>query len=265
LCSFSPSQELRGWTEWGEALAADLQLARPELPALAEALARADTSLQPDSLRRWTRTLGSWLLDGDSAVGVEVWRTYVPAEREWTSLGPATERALAGRAAPSVHIVELGLVPLDIFEHCVARADLPSVVEGQATSNSLTVSGRPFLQVLRSEHVIKNGYATLPGNDFTRDMAAAMALFAAELQRLIPTLWLASRPGAEPQEYCARLERLAQLLIDTRCASSAVARYFALLGRHFRQNKHDKVLAALLALREVMLADADGATPVSPP
>jgi hypothetical protein len=107
--------------------------------------------------------------------------------------------------------------------------------------------------------VIKNGYATLAGNDFTHNTAAAMACFAADLHQLTPTRWLASRPIGTAEEYCARVDRLAQLLVDARCDSSSVSHYFALLGRHFRQNRHDKVLAALLALREVMLASAHDA------
>jgi hypothetical protein len=260
VCSFSPSHELRGWADWVEALIADVHFARPDMPALAAALARGESALQADSLDRWMRALGSWLLDAESPARVELSRTYVPGEREWVPLSREAELALAAAGPPSVHIVEIGLVPLDIFEHCATRADLPSVVEGQATANFLTALGRPFLQVLRSEHVIKNGYATLSGNDFTRDMAVEMAGFAAELQQLVPTRWLASHPAGAAEEYCARIDRLGQLLADARCDSSAVSRYFALVGQHFRHNKHDKVLAALLALREVMLASASGAS-----
>jgi len=256
-CSFSPSEELQGWADYIEALALDLRSARADLPALANALACSDSSLQPDRIERWAHILGAWLLGEKSAASIEVCRSYLPAERQWIGIGREATAAITKEGPPAVYVLELGPVPLDVFEHCVSRADLPSVVEGQATSNCLTGRGRPFLQVLRAEHVIKNGYATLPLNDFTYEMAQAMVHAAAELHHLQPSRWFASNANAAPQEYCERLDKLAALLVAARCESSAVRRYFELLGAHFRRNAHDKLLAALLALREVMLAKAD--------
>lgn len=51
----------------------------------------------------------------------------------------------------SVQIVDVGPVPMDIFHRFLAAADLPCVIEGQATANWLVGLGRPFLQLVRAD------------------------------------------------------------------------------------------------------------------
>lgn len=156
----------------------------------------------------------------------------------WRDIGATLRTALVGKAiGGSVHLVEVGPIAMDAFHQCLAQADLPCIVEGQASANLLATLGKPFLQLLRADHVIRECYPRLPDDAASLAHAGTLESACAQLRDLYPR---------------AAVDRLAGL-VDDACEGS-LHRYFCSLARHFAQPQHDKLMVMLLALREAMLA-----------
>lgn len=260
LCSFSPHQELEGWGALVEALAVDLASQDRDLPSLRIALSGrvastvGEGSLSGDRLLAWTRALGGWIYGSHVPVRVRVHRAYDTRIGRWTDIGPTLGAALRDGASPEVHVVELGPVPMDVFHHCLAHADLSPVIEGQAAANLLTGLGRPFLQVLREEHVIKNGYASPAAVDDAVAMAETAGRTAQLIHDLLPRRWVVEHSTENTGGYCVGIERIVKFMLGAQDKSTEIAVYFERIGRHYAQNHNDKLLMALLALKEVMFA-----------
>ncbi|MDO9598444.1 MAG: hypothetical protein Q7J47_12055 [Azoarcus sp.] len=260
ICSCSPHAELTGWASLIDALADDLGVGSTDLPALRTTLAARHTRefgegvLSTAKLDPLIRTLGAWIHDRSDTACIRVHRGYDANTKQWMDISGDLDSTLREMVSPTVHFVELGSVPMDVFHHCVTNSDLPSVIEGQAAANLMTSQGRPFLQILRPEHVIKNGYA-LCGQQHTGSRMPAMAAqVAATIRDQLPERCLASVSAQSPVDFCAELDRIAAFVLEASCTSTGVARYFSMLGHHFARNGQDKLLVALLAVREVMLA-----------
>ncbi|WP_449433234.1 hypothetical protein [Pseudomonas putida] len=246
LCSFSPLEDVEdGWV-LVEALARDLHAGNPDLAALRSALRcrHAQGALAPGVMDAWLGTLSGWLMQHAHGTEVRVHRTYDVQAQRWIDCSEALQQALQASTLPSVHVVELGCVPMDVFNQCLVQGQLPSVIEGQNAANLMTALGKPFLQLLRHEHVIKNGYARhLPGSRVLQEANEA-AEVAALMRDLLPF----------SATYCRDLERIANYLCAAASTGTPVAGYFAQVGWHCSQNTQDKLLMALLAMRETMLA-----------
>jgi hypothetical protein len=258
LCWFSSPQDVPDWADLADALAQDLSTRERALPTLAAALARRHAGdieagrLQPHDLARRACALGQWLHARCSGVALAIHRASEGTW--WRDLGPSLSPALTRHGQEAVHVIELGPVAMDAFHHFVADADLPSVIEGQAASNLLTTLGRPFLQLLRPEHVIKNAYAAATSDINLGWAAERMATGARELRDLALAGMPTVSPSPDPAAYGERLDHLAPLVIDAGDATSEIARYFQALAEHFRSPSNDKLFVILLALREVVLA-----------
>lgn len=156
----------------------------------------------------------------------------------WRDIGSALRTALAGEAGDgSVHLVEVGPIAMDAFHQCLAQADLPCIVEGQASANLLATLGKPFLQLLRSDHAIRECYPRLPEDAGSHAHAQTLESACAQLRDVHPQ---------------GELDRLASL-VDDACEGNLHG-YFRSLARHFAQPQHDKLMVMLLAMREAMLA-----------
>ncbi len=156
----------------------------------------------------------------------------------WRDIGAALRTALAREAGGgSVHLVEVGPIAMDAFHQCLAQADLPCIVEGQASANLLSTLGKPFLQLLRADHAIRECYPRLPDDAASHAHARTLESACAQLRDVHPQ---------------AALDRLARL-VDDACEGSLHG-YFRSLAHHFAQPQHDKLMVMLLALREAMLA-----------
>ena len=257
LCSFNPSEDLPDWADLAEALSQDLAACEHALPALATALARRHADdvdagrLRPDTLSSRTRELGRWLHARCRDVSLVVHRVSVGSKRS-RNLDESLRVALARHGNAAVHLVELGPVSMDAFHRFVSDADLPCVIEGQTTANLLTTLGRPFLQLLRRDHVIQSGYAATGDADLDA-IAARMAAGARDL-RDVALIGKRDALSPDPAAYGERLDHIAQLMYDASDASSETGRYFLALAEHFARPSNDKLFVMLLALREVMLA-----------
>jgi len=257
LCSFSPTRELAEWADLAEALSRDLALRQRTLPALGTALARRRAreidggDLHPHGPEHSLRALGQWLDDRCPGIGVAVHRAS-EGLGDWHDLTTSIAAALAHGGDPVVHLVELGPLAMDAFHDVIANADLPCVVEGQATANLLTTLGRPFLQLLRREHEGLHGRAAPMA--FARGAAERMAAGARALRDLEPLCAGDSPSAYKPTAYGARLDCVAQLVDDAGDPSSTIGRHFGALAEYFARPPNDKLAIMLLALREMMLA-----------
>jgi hypothetical protein len=264
LCSFSPHEELDGWAELIDALACDLAVGGTNLQTLKTTIACryshqfSEGLFSSDHLDAWIKTISAWVFSKGEITNPKVFvhRAYDAVTGKWTNISSHLDSILKTEIAPGVHIIEVGLVPMDIFHYCMSRGDLPSVIEGQATANLLTSLGRPFLQILREEHVLKNGYATCEREQEFGRMAEEIGSMGTSIRHLLLERWLLSTSTAHPSDYCADIDRIRVFLEMASDPTTDVARYFASVGRHFSQNVYDKLFISLLALREVVLSDA---------
>lgn len=257
LCSFSPMQVSSDWADLVDALSQDLASGEYEMPRLTAALAQRNAvdintgRLQALDLIRWARALGDWLSANCTGSALVLHRSSHAGR--WNRIDADLSTVLTLHGDVAVHLIELGPIALDVFQQFVMEADLPCVIEGQATANFLTTLGQPFLQLLRREHVIKNGYATL-GDIILNAVAEHMAVLARSLRDLSPMSMSDKSALGDPSEYCQKLDRVVQALDDATNKESMVHRYFLELAEHFSRPVNDKLTMMLLALREVMLA-----------
>lgn len=259
LCSFSPLEDNEDWCVLIDALASDLRTGHSDLAALRNAMlcrhakGLAQGALAPGLLDAWLDTVSRWLMQHGRGVEVRVHRTYEAKSLRWIDCSQALEQALQASTSPSVHVVELGSVPMDVFNHCLVQGQLPGIIEGQSAANLMTTLGKPFLQLLRHEHVIKNGYARhLPGGRVLRGASEA-ARVATLTRDVLPLRWFDPVSAPSPATYCSDLDCIAKYLREAADTATPVAGYFEEVGRHFSRNTQDKLLMALLAMRETML------------
>lgn len=253
LCSFSPHEELEDWSVLIDALACDLDAGNTHLAALRSALLDRYPTGLAGPLDQWLGVLSGWLVQHAQGAHVRVHRTYETAQRRWNDGSQPLSQALQASPSPCVHVVELGTVPMDVFNHCLVHGDLPGILEGQAAANLMTALGKPFLQVLRHDHVIKNGYARYRQNEKVPAMADEAARVAALLRDLLPQRWFDSVLPPSPMTYCNDLDCIASFVQEAGNPATSVGGYFQEVGRHFSRNVHDKLLMGLLAMRETML------------
>lgn len=148
-------------------------------------------------------------------------------------------------AGPEVLLLQLGPVAPALFERILRTAPLPPVIEGQVTANLLLNLGRPYLHLLRPEHVIKNAYVcgvVAPGREaLARRMNRVVQRVVQPLESTPP-----NRPTAAKD-----LARLVLRLLDS---SNAEARYFTAFPRWLAADEHDKVFLGLTALSHAVRA-----------
>ncbi len=263
LCSFSPHQELDDWSALVDALAADLMAFETRLPLLSGALlvrqacSAAEDEFSQDQLLAWTQALRAYACDDGEAVPVQVHHAYDARTGRWADISSGLKETIRDCASPSVHVIELGPVPMEIFHHCLMHANLPPVIEGQMAANFLTCIGKPFLQVLREEHVIKNGYVRPSGVKSANVTAETAAVVAQSIRDLVPQRWFIAHSTEDVDSYGIGIEQITQFVLDAKDPSTVTAAYFENVGRHFASNRNDKLLVALLGLREVILAGVD--------
>ncbi|MNE28023.1 hypothetical protein D3C80_1214500 [compost metagenome] len=77
---------------------------------------------------------------------------------------------------------------------------------------------------------------------------------SALMRDLLPQRWFDPISAPSPTAYCNDLDCIANYLCEAVNPATPVARYFEEVGQHCSRNTQDKVLMALLALRETILA-----------
>jgi hypothetical protein len=259
LCSFSPHEEMEDWSVLIDALSSDLLSGTPRLANLRNALVSryatgvAQGALAPGLLDAWLGTLSGWLMQHVQGAQVCVHRTYETGMCRWIDRSQQLDQALQAPSSPSVHVVELGTVPMDVFNHCLVQGQLPGIIEGQSAANLMTALGKPFLQILRPDHVIKNGYARHHHDKRVPLMADEAAQVAVLIRDLLPQRWFDSASPPSPTTYFSDVDCIAGFLQEAGNSTTRVGGYFEETGQHFSRNVQDKLLVALLAMRETML------------
>lgn len=267
LLSFSPHQELIGWSELIQTLANDLSAGHTAFPSLRAAIIRryntgfSTGKYSEKCLELLVCAIQIWLIEGKIGIGndsLEIHHCYDVASGQWVDISNQLLNTLAGDDMPKVHVVEVGQVAMDVFQYCLTHSDLPCVIEGQATSNLMMNLGHPFLQILRSDHVIKNGYINSRlGSDalFFSEKARDVGLTFRDLQI---ENWLTSDTLLGPNDYLASLNTITTFIREVCNTNSELYRYFKSIGHLFSKNANDKLLISLLALREVIFSNERG-------
>lgn len=135
--------------------------------------------------------------------------------------------------------LQSGPVAPNVFEHILSKSTFPPVIEGQSTANWLLNLGRPYIHMLRAEHVIKNGYVSGIASPGTSELASQMN---AVVQRI-------TTPSALHQPDQATVaEDLANLVLRMTNSSSNEARYFLNFREWLADDVHDKLFLGLVAL-----------------
>ncbi len=262
VLSLSPPERITGWESFVGPLADDLGRSDAGFPSFREALAkcprdgtfheRMPTVLSVDSMigaiprgvHRWIGSGGHLrVLSGHDESGS-------------TSLDITDQLDAAVRRARSHDIVfvSMGTVPMDVFNAVYAAPGIPGIIEGQTMSSLAISHGKPFLQIPRPDHVIRNSYpSSLPGADFSR-ISAEMNDIATQLGTTSLADCLDAR-GAAPASGCfAGTERVSRFILDAADGNRAISAYFGSVAEYCQKDIHDKLMIGLLALREVMRA-----------
>ncbi len=137
-------------------------------------------------------------------------------------------------------MMQLGPLAPSVFERLLRSAPLPPVIEGQSTANVLLNFGRPYLHLLRPEHVIKNAYVSGVAAPGCSELASWMNSVAQSLL-VLPS---SDRPTAA--------ENVAALVLRLSDPSSEEAKYFAGISRWLAKDEHDKLFLGLAALHHTV-------------
>ena len=262
ILSFSPPERITGWDGFVGPLADDLGRGDAGLSLFREALAKRpedgtlpehmpavhgmDDMIEaiPAGVHRWIGSGGRLrLISGHDESGI-------------TSLDITQQIDDAVRYARphDIVFVSMGTVPMDVFNAVYAAAGIPGIIEGQ-TMSSLAISlGKPFLQIPRPGHVIRNSYPScLPGADFSR-ISAEMNDIATQLGTTSLADCLDAGGTASPSGCFAGIERVSRFILDADDGNREISAYFGAVAEYFQKDIHDKLMIGLLALREVMRA-----------
>ena len=262
VLSFSPPERITGWDGFVGPLADDLGRGDAGLPSFREALANSPgdgphrdhvpaaygvdgmIGTIPGGVHRWIGSGGRLrLISGHDESGK-------------TSLDITGQLDAAVRYARphDIVFVSMGTVSMDVFNAVYAAAGMPGIIEGQ-TMSSLAISlGKPFLQIPRPDHVIRNSYpSSLPGADFSR-ISAEMNDIATQLGTTSLADCLDAGGTASPSGCFAGIERVSRFILDADDGNREISAYFGSVAEYFQKDIHDKLMIGLLALREVMRA-----------
>jgi hypothetical protein len=262
VLSFSPPERITGWDGFVGPLADDLGRGDAELSSFREALAKrpgdgtlpkhmpADHGVDdmigaiPGGVHRWIGSGGRLrLISGHDESGI----TSLDITQQ---LDAAVKRA----RAHDIVFVSIGTVPMGVFNAVYAAAGIPGIIEGQ-TMSSLAISlGKPFLQIPRPGHVIRNSYpSSLPGVDFSR-ISAELNDIATQLGTTSLADCLDARGATSLPGCFADIERVSRFILDAVDGNREISAYFGSVAEYFQKDIHDKIMIGLLALREVMRA-----------
>jgi alpha-ketoglutarate-dependent taurine dioxygenase len=257
LMDFSPTNELEGWDATVGPLSKELAQGAPFDEALDRAAAgHSSAAVGRDQLNSLIAELGF------SPASMRAGKTSIHIHHGYD---PSTGRALDLRArfaslaasasrTPAIHVVALGLVPSDLFTRSLLDSELPAIIEGQTTASLLGTHGKPFLQLLRIEHAIKQCYRTRPGNVGDASMVERMSRTAAALRDANIGSCLRSQDPFASIRYARDIRECADVLIASLNKASDVHSYFRALASHDGEALHDKLMLGLVALREVVRA-----------
>jgi hypothetical protein len=248
---FSPPEKTAGWDEFVEPMSIDLETGDAAMPRLCEALA-AKYASDPTSAAAAARIapLAGHLRAGiGAAARLRLLSGFDEASGEYLDLSSSARAHAVNAGRNDVTFISVGSVPMDVFLAWYAVSEIPGVLEGQTTSGVAVSTGKPFVQLLREEHVIKNGYpAGLPNRQHAH-ISQLLNDVALDLRnRSLGQCLAAADAEAAFGDYLAAIERVARLLRDVTRDGSRNARYFQEVGEYFQKELHDKLMVGLLAL-----------------
>jgi hypothetical protein len=262
LLSLSPVGELLGWSDLIEGLALDLRSDCGAPRALRTALRRRyDRQFRDGTFA--SRHLDI-LVDAFAArrgrlgdVGVTVHHGYDASGNRYLDISRQLVESIGDAETSDVHVVELGPVPMDLFNSCLARSEIPALVEGQGTVGFMTGLGRPFLQLARAKYGVSNvdvNVIVSDGRGEESGIAKETQLIAQKIRDMQMASCLRAETPIDPSIYFNSVDQTGAFILTCGDLDSPVSRYFKSVGRYFSKNVHDRLLMSLLALRELALA-----------
>jgi hypothetical protein len=189
-----------------------------------------------------------------AGIPLHVHRARSPLTGDWADLAPSLDRALASPCRAAVHVVELGSVPMALFQWFMLAADLAPVIEGQATANHLAVHGRPFMQLLREARGERQRGVSIPAIRHAGVAGDCLLRLAALLDGRLDEDAETKARGADGQAVARCIDDVDGFLARAASPGSEVGTAFSNFGEESTRDVPDKLLVALLGLREVMLA-----------
>jgi hypothetical protein len=154
---------------------------------------------------------------------------------EYLDISARIREAVCRMGSAEVLFVIVGPVPGAVFDRLLKIADLPPVIEGQATSSLAICSGRAFFQIPRPGHLIINSYPTaVSGRDY--------AAMSSSLNEAARRLTCSDGHLALPLD----------VVLDALDPQSDLSSYFRRLACSHGQDASDKFLVACRALAELI-------------
>ena len=140
-----------------------------------------------------------------------------------------------------VCFISVGPIPSVAFDRLITSAQIPCVIEGQATSSLAVAQGKPFFQIPRPGHLITNSYPQAMGQEDCRSMSQRVNAAAEQLRY----------SGRVPLSKLAQaLAGALQIILDSRNPESDVSVYFRRVCEYFGADRRDKFLVGCRALAE---------------
>ncbi|MEQ8854628.1 hypothetical protein [Gimesia sp.] len=248
LASFTPEENLEETYRLLNALAIDMQRQDSELSRLSETILHelstdelvidADVSAPyleeiRGEFREWIESRGRlFVLPGFSA-----------ATGQYENISDALQNTLPHLQKNDLLWIGLGPQPQEIFQVYYSQADIPGIIEGQASVNYLLSNGIPFIQLIRKEHSFTNCYPLRPLNYDSSHVVKVLNGFAAWIRDRCPDL-----KASDLREESVLAAELVTGISEKSDGENPFDAYFQRVKQSCQQPGNDKFLVSLVAL-----------------
>lgn len=248
LASFTPEENLEETYRLFNALAIDMQRQDPELSSLSEAIQQelstgeqgAVTDVSAPYLEEIRRELGEWI---ESRGRLFVLPAFSSATGQYERISDALQNSLPHLQKNDLLWVGLGPQPQEIFQFYYSQADIPGIIEGQASANYLLSNGIPFIQLIRKAHSFTNCYPLRPLDYDSSHVVKVLNGFAAWIRDRCPDL-----KASDLKEESVLAVDFLTGISDKSDRDDPVDAYFQRVKQSCQQPGNDKFLVSLVAL-----------------
>ncbi|KAA0131493.1 hypothetical protein FYZ48_25450 [Gimesia chilikensis] len=248
LASFTPEENLEETYRLLNALAIDMQRQDPELSSLSEAIQQelstgeqgAVTDVSAPYLEEIRRELREWV---ESRGRLFVLPAFSSATGQYERISDALQNSLPHLQKNDLLWVGLGPQPQEIFQFYYSQADIPGIIEGQASANYLLSNGIPFIQLIRKAHSFTNCYPLRPLNYDSSHVVKLLNGFAAWIRDRCPDL-----KASDLKEESVLAVDFLTGISDKSDRDDPVDAYFQRVKQSCQQPGNDKFLVSLVAL-----------------
>ncbi|MAX37932.1 MAG: hypothetical protein CME33_15360 [Gimesia sp.] len=248
LTSFTPEENLEATYRLLNALADDMQKHDSELSSLSEAILQElstddlaiDTDMSAPYLEEIRRELQGWI---ESRGRLFVLPGISTATGQYENISDEIRSTLPHLQSNDLLWIGLGPQPQEIFQFYFVEADIPGIIEGQASASYLLSNGIPFIQLIRKAHSFTNCYPLHPLDYDSSHVVKELNGFAAWIRDRCPDL----KSSDLKEESVLTAELLTRISEKSDCADPFDA-YFQRVKQSCQQPGNDKFLVSLVAL-----------------